>query len=269
MSKFVHSLVVFCFIFIVAQATAFQSIALEKPQIDVGVENKIGDQIDLTIQFYNHLGEKKSLKELILPDRPAILVPVYYQCPRLCGLLLSGVSQLLTTLELELGKDYSVITVSFNDKEGTDLARKRREEYTNLLKKEIKLSATQPLDSWHFLAGDLSAINSLMRQIGFNFKPDSEEFVHTAVLILLTPDGKIARYVSGVKFTPWDVKLGLIEASQGKVGTWFDQAFLTCFRYDHIKGKYVWFIDNVLKLGGALTLLLVMGVVYFSLKVRK
>lgn len=228
---------------------AIERPADELPKLDLS--SKLGSKVDLELQFTKSDGKKVALKELFLPNRPVILVPVYYECPRLCGLLLNGVTTLLNALNLKLGTDLSVIVLSFNSAEGVDLAAKRAEKYRTLL--------TQPAgdpQAWHFLVGDQASIQPLMQQIGFEFKKDSTEYAHTALLTLLTPRGEISQYFTGIEFPAWDVRLALVEASKGAIGSPIDHAFLFCFRFDALLGRYTWAVSGLLKIGGALTLAL-------------
>jgi protein SCO1 len=241
---------------------AASSEAIEKPETELsksGIDTKQGQKINLDLSFTNALGEKKSLKELIDNKKPIILVPVYYGCPRLCGMLLGGVTKLLRDLDLRLSEDYQVVTLSFDDTEGFELAKKKSEKYYS----DLSLSADQT-QSWNFLVGDSENIHSLMSQIGFRYFKDKDEFVHAATIIILTPQGEISQYFTGVEFSPWDVRLALIEASQGKIGSIVDHILLFCFRYDHLKGKYIWAVSNFIRAGGAISLLFLIAVVIWA-----
>lgn len=244
----------------------FASWAVEKPETElskVGIDTKQGQTIDLNLKFTDSAGQTAALKDLINPNKPIILVPVYYHCPRLCGLLLEGFSKLLRGLDLKLGDDFQVVTVSFDDSEGPELAKEKSLKYY--------AEATVPADktsSWHFLVGNSENVHAIMNQIGFRYFKDEGEFAHAATIIVLTPQGEISQYFTGIEFAPFDVKLALIEASQGKIGSLVDHILLFCFRYDHQQGKYTWAVSNLLRAGGAFTLLSLVALVFWASRQR-
>jgi len=233
--------------------------ALEKPKEKlegVGLATERGDSVDLSLTFTDSDGTTKTLGELVAGTKPIILIPAYYSCPRLCGLLLKGVSELLNKIDLTLGEDFRVVTVSFNTREGAADAHRAQETWRSRFK-----GKGDPL-AWHFLVGDSKNVDPLMEQIGFRYLPDGKEFAHTAVIMLLTPSGEISQYFTGISFPTWDVRLALVEASKGEIGTAFDQVLLYCFRFDPTKGKYTWFAFNVVRAGGAITLILLAGLIF-------
>lgn len=236
--------------------------AIEHPENDlekVGISTKQGDLIDLGLVFTNSKGEKEPLSTIFAGTKPVILVPVYYGCPRLCGFLLSGVVELLNGLQLNLGSDYKIVTVSFDETEGPELAAERAKQYREQLK-----NRSNSVSDWHFLVGSKESITPLMKQIGFRYMKDGQEFAHSAVIIILTPGGKISQYFTGINFAPWDVKLSLVEASQGGIGSAIDHILLYCFRFDPTKGKYTWAAFNVMRAGGVLSLLALAAVIFLS-----
>ena len=224
---------------------------------DIVPTTQLGKKIDLSLRFNNAEGKAVTLRELIKAGRPALLFPVYYHCPRMCGLALTGLTTLLNQIELALGADFQVITVSFDTSEQSDLASERKEHYLSLLK-----PSQQKGEAWHFLVGDEANVSALMQQIGFKYRADQGEFVHTSQLILLTPQGEISQYFTGIEYPAWDVRLALIEASKGSIGSALDHVFLFCFRFDSLKGRYIWAVYALLKLGGTLTLLLLGTLIY-------
>lgn len=226
---------------------------LEKPGeelTEVGINAPLGAVIDPNLVFFDSSGSKVTVQELLGRGVPTILVPGYYGCPRLCGLLFSGVKELINKLELELGSEYQVLTVSFDSTDTPKLAQKTEKKYLS----GVRFS-TQVNGNWRFFVGDEVNTAELMRQIGFRFKRDGMEFAHTAAIIILTPQGQISQYFTGIEFSPWDVRMALIEAAHGSVGSALDHVFLFCFRFDQTKGKYTLAAFNVMKLGGAVTLL--------------
>lgn len=234
-------------------------LALEKPGDElkeVGVSTELGTRVDLDLQFTNSEGNLVKLGSLFTKNRPAVIVPVYYSCPRLCGLVLKGVTKLLNAVPLELGEDYQVITVSFDTSETPKIANKRAKEYISQLDSKQNSAA-----GWHFLVGDDANVSALMKQIGFNYRPDGGEFAHTAAIMLLTPNGEVSQYFTGISFPASDVRLALIDASRGNIGTAFDHLLLYCFRFDPTKGKYTWAVVNLMRVVGALSILLLGGLV--------
>ena len=242
-------------------------MALEKPAEDlqeVGLDTELGSKVDLGLTFTNTKGESKTLKEFTVTGKPIVITPVYYDCPRLCGLLLNGATKLFNELNLKFGEEYEVLTVSFNDREKPHLAEKRESEYKARLTK-----AGAVKEAWNFLYGDKENISVLMRQIGFKYLRDKDDFAHTAAIIILTPQGEISQYFTGIEFSAWDVRLALIEASQGKVGSLLDHILLYCFRYDHAEGKYTWAVFNIMRVLGIVSILILVGVVFWATRAKK
>lgn len=216
----------------------------------------LGTTISSRLQFLAEDSKPVLLSEVISGDLPVIIVPVYYGCPRLCGLLMDGVVKLISKLELSLGTDYRVISVSFDPQETPENARIAAAKYL----KAAGLSEPTA-QAWKFLVGNTDNVNKLMAEIGFNFIKDGEEFAHSAAIILLTPQGQISQYFTGISFSPWDVRLALIEASQGRLGSALDHVLLFCFRFDPTKGKYTWAAFNLARVAAFLTFLLLAGLV--------
>ncbi len=241
--------------------------ALEKPGEelqDVGLATELGAQVDSSLTFTNSSGKKVTLGELVSADRPTVIVPAYYDCPMLCGLLLNGLTKLLNKVEdLKLGSDYQVITVSFDHTETPELAAEKKELFTGKF-----TGQGDAKHGWHFLVGSEENVKALMDQIGFYFKEDKDEFAHTAVIMILTPGFKISQYFTGINFPAWDFKLALVEASQGSIGSAIDHVLLYCFRFDPTKGKYTWVATGVMRIGGAITLIL-LGLLIFVLRRRE
>ncbi|MCB0311503.1 MAG: SCO family protein [Bdellovibrionales bacterium] len=236
--------------------------AIEKPGeelVATKLTTVLGNKVDLGLQFTTSAGEKVKLSELLTDRKPLVIVPVYYKCPRLCGLLLDGVTRALPELSLVLGKEYQVLTISFDSSETSDLAAKRAEHYRGRLPEEIG-----DKEGWRFLVGDEANVSALMKQIGFNYERDKDDFVHTAVLMVLTPHGEISQYFTGIDFPAWDLRMALVDAAKGSIGNMLDHVYLFCFRFDPTKGKYTWAAFNIMRLGGVLTLSF-LGILVFKL----
>jgi len=208
-----------------------------------GIIEKLGDHIDLDLIFSDDSGKTGTLRAILDPSKPTILAPVYYECPRLCTLTQEGLLKSINKLELDLGKDYQIISVSFNYKESSNLAAERSKAYRNGLNDKISPSSS----SWKFLVGEKEQVEGLMTQIGFNYEFDQGEYMHAAGLVIISPSGLISRYLFGIEFPENDLKLALIEAGEGKVGSFFSKAMMFCFRYDHLKGQYTFAIWNLIR----------------------
>lgn len=236
------------------------SVAIERPGEeleDVGLSTTLGDKVDLSLEFTDSNGKTFPLSDLTASGKPILLLPVYYTCPRLCGLTLNGLVKGLNELTLELGDDYEMATVSFNSDDTPERADKRAKEF------RAKFKTPELAESgWHFLVGEEKNVSELMQQIGFKYKSDKSEFSHTTALMVLTPTGEISQYFSGISFPGWDLRLALVEASKGSIGTAIDHALLFCFRFDPTKGKYTWAAFNVMRAGAILTLLLIAGLIF-------
>lgn len=225
--------------------------AIDKPGEvlpEVALKTVLGTQLDLSLEFRNERGETLKLGSLLKPGRPTVIIPAYYTCPRLCGLVLDGASKLFSKLTLELGRQYSVVTFSFDSRDTVERAADKGRQFRAALPGAVDSA------SWSFLVGEQRSIDPLMGQLGYGARPDGGDFVHTAALIVLTPEGKISQYFTGIEFSPFDARLALVEASQGGIGSPIDHVFLFCFRFDQTKGKYRWAAFNLMRVGALATL---------------
>jgi protein SCO1/2 len=184
--------------------------------------------------------------------KPIILNLVYYQCPMLCSEVLTGLESALRVLKFDVGKEFDVLTVSFDPKETPQMAAAKKAEY---LKRYGRAGAAE---GWHFLTGPAASIDALTKASGFQYQydPKSGQFAHSTAIMVLTPEGKIAQYYYGVEYAPKDLRLGLIQASENKIGTVVDQVLLYCYHYDPDTGKYGAIISRVLQLAGGATVLI-------------
>ncbi len=221
---------------------------------DVGIDQKLNAQMPLSLFFTDEAGRRVQLKDYF-GKRPVILSFVYYDCPMLCTMVLNGLVRGLRPVSLNPGSDFEIVTVSFDSKETAPLAESKKRVYLNSYRRP---SAAQ---GWHFLTGDEPSIRALTRAAGFNYRWDESggQFAHASGIMILTPDGRMSRYFYGIEFSGRDLRLGLIDASAGKIGTAADQVLLYCFHYDPATGKYGVAIMNVMRLAALATLLLVGG----------
>lgn len=213
----------------------------------VEITEHIGEAIPLDLPFTDSTGREFRLAESFRPDRPVVLILAYYQCPMLCNLVLGGTVKALRGSGLKLGRDYSAITVSIDPSETSAQAAERKGGHLQALGE----AATDP--AWIFSTGAEAQIKALARGLGFGYAYDesTRQFAHPAVVFLLTPEGKISRYLYGLEFSPRDIKLALVEAAGGKVGTSLDRILLSCFKYDPSLRRYGIYVSGILR-GGAL-----------------
>ncbi len=234
----------------------------------IGVDEKLGSQVPLDLPFTDEAGRTVKLNSFFKDDRrPVLLVPGYYSCPRLCSLVFNGVRDGVAATRnknLVPGKDYTILSVSFNPTEGPDLAGAKGRNYrTSFQDGEIVP------EGWVFLTGSPASINRLMEVIGYRYRQDGEEFSHPAAAVFLAPDGKISRYLYGFNHRPHDFRLALVEAARGRIGQTFDHVLLYCFRYDPQKGQYAPYAWAFLRIGGALTALTLAALIFFMLFYRR
>jgi protein SCO1/2 len=229
---------------------------LEQPEDlkGIGIDQKLGQYIPLDLTFNDENGQRVSLKQLIL--KPAILALAYLHCPNVCSLLLQNLAEVLNNLPAEPGKDYIVLTVSFDETEKPSLALEKKRTYMKMIQKPF------PEEAWRFLTGDKENIRKLTDAVGFHFKRVKEDFEHPVLLIILAPDGKIVRYMYGADPLPFDLKIALVEASQGRIGPAIAKVVRFCFSYDPKANKLVF---NMLRVTGTATLIFALSFVLFLL----
>jgi len=217
---------------------------------NVGIEQHLDEQIPADLAFRDESGKTVRLGEYF-GSKPLILNLVYYQCPMLCGEVLSGLESALRVLKFDVGKEFDVLTVSFDPRETPAMATVKKAEF---LKRYGRTGAEQ---GWHFLTGSQESIDALTKAAGFQyqFNKDSGQFAHATAIMILTPDGRISQYYYGVDFAPKDLRLGLIQASNNKIGNVVDQVLLYCYHYDPQTGKYGAVITRVLRLSAVATML--------------
>jgi protein SCO1 len=223
---------------------------------DVNFNQMLDAQVDPALQFRDTDGRVVSLGDSF-GKRPLILALVYYECPMMCNLTLNGLLDVVKEMSLKLGDDYGILTVSFNPAETHVLAARKRENYL------AQLPPTANKDGWRFLVGNEPDIRALTSSVGFEYKYVAEtgDYAHRAGLIVLTPEGRVSRYLPGMQFEERQVRLSLVEASKSRIGTLSDQLFLLCHQFDPTTGKYSLIISRVVNLACGLTLLTVSSVI--------
>lgn len=243
---------------LLATAAPAQRMAHETPKEleGVGVQEHLGDQINLDLMFTAEDGYQKPLRTYFQSGRPVILNLVYYTCPMLCNLVLNAQTEAIRNIPWTPGKEYEIVTVSIDPTENYGIARNKKAAYLTSFEREAP--------GWHFLTDYNGSSARLAEQVGFGYKldPRTGQYAHSAVIFVLTPDGKISRYLYGIKFKPLDIRLSLAEAAEGKLGLSVESFLLYCFHYDPEARSYTLFARNIMRGGGAL-LLLVMGFVLY------
>ncbi len=226
---------------------------------NVGIDQRLDQQVPLDLQFKDETGRTVKLGDYFHAGRPVILNLVYYTCPMLCGEELAGEASALGVLRFTPGNEYEVVSVSFNPDETPKDAAEKKQVYIARLNEHLEHKTNG--DGWHFLTGEQANIKQLADAAGFHYRrdPRTGQFIHAAAIMIVTPTGKIAQYYYGVEFSPKDIRLGLIEASQDKIGTLVDQVVLYCYHYDPKTGRYGAVVTNIIRVAGAATMLVLGG----------
>jgi protein SCO1 len=232
------------------QTPTYSKPASENPFANIGLDQLLNQQLPLTLSFRDETGKMVQLGDYF-GEKPVILSFAYYDCPMLCTLVINGLIRTLRTLSFSAGTEFNIVTVSFNPKDTPPMAAIKRQ--TSLQSYSRKGAE----NGWHFLTGDEKTIQQLTQAVGFRYAYDenTQQYQHPSGIMILTPDGKLSRYFYGIEYAPRDVRLGLIEASAGKIGSPVDQVLLLCFHYDPTTGKYGLIITRALQLGGLATML--------------
>jgi protein SCO1/2 len=220
----------------------------------VGITQNLNAQIPPDLVFRDETGKSVRIGDFF-GDKPILLSQVYFDCPALCTEVLNGELRTMKAISLDLGKDFDAVTVSFEPRDTPALAKSKRDVYIG------QYGRPGAVGHWHFLTGEQQSIEALTNVTGFRYAYDSSirQYAHAAAILVLTPDGRIDRYFYGVQYPARDVRLGLVEASEGKIGTLTDHALLYCYQYDPMTGKYGVVVMNVLRAAGGLTVL-VLGI---------
>jgi|WetSurMetagenome_2_1015567.scaffolds.fasta_scaffold60010_2 protein SCO1 len=235
----------------------FYSNILSNTHEEVGIDEKLGSYIPLNLVFTNEKGEKVELGQLI--KHPTILALVYYHCPGICNPLLNGLTDVIDKLDMEPLKDFNVITISFDEHEGTADAGRWKKEHLASMKRKF------PESAWTFMTGDSLSIRKLTDAVGFYFKRDADSsFLHYGTLIILSEQGKITRYIFGTEFLPFDLKMALIEAQRGEARPTINKILAFCYSYDRTGNKYVL---NFTKIAGSI--ILIFAVILFTVLMIK
>ena len=224
----------------------------------VGIEQRLNNQIPLDLTFRDETGREVRLGEYFKGDKPVLLTLVYYECPMLCNQVLNGVVGTLEAVTFTPGREFEVVTVSFDPREGPELAAKKKETYLKRYRREGAEAG------WHFLTGDKASIDRLTESVGFRYVWDeqSKQFAHASAIMVATPQGRLSHYFYGIDYSPKDLRLALVEASEGKIGSPVDTLILYCYHYDPATGRFAP-VMAVLRAAGVLTVLGLAALIYY------
>lgn len=235
----------------------------------VGIEQKLGDQLPLDTELKDEDGNIVKLGSFFNAGRPVIVAFVYYECPMLCNQVLNGLTGSLKGVSFDAGKEFDVVAISFDAKEfdKPGLAKNKKASYIQ------RYGRPGTEKGWHFLTGTQESIDAVTSAAGFSYRWDekSNQYAHAAGVMVATPEGKMSRYMYGIDYSPKDLKFGVMESAQSKVGTAAEQLLLYCYHYDPSTGKYGLAILNVMRLGGIATLagMGLMGFVFWRRNKRR
>lgn len=224
---------------------------LAQQSLEIGVEEKLNSYIPTDIFLFNIAGDTVYLEDIL--DKPTVINLVYYRCPGICSPLMDGLADVIDKMDMTIGEEYQVITVSFDPRESSMLAERKKNNYTNLMEKK-ELAQT----GWTFYTGDSANVARLTDAVGFRYKAVGNDYIHSATLIITAPDGKITRYMNGTYFLPFEMKMSLLDAAEGKAGTTINKVLQFCYSFDAEGQQYVF---NITKVAGIL--ILFVGLVIF------
>ena len=229
----------------------------------VGIDQRLNSQVPLDLRFRDETGRDVALSSFFHPQKPVILALVYYRCPMLCTQILNGIESSLKAVSLTPGRDFEVLSVSFDPKDTPELAASKKQMYLRRYGRE------GTANGWHFLVGDPAAAKALADSVGFHYRydPKTDQYAHASGIMVLTPDGHVSKYFYGVEYSPRDLRLGLVEASNNKIGNPVDQILLFCYHYDPDTGKYGALTMRILRTTAASFLLV--GGACFWIAIRK
>jgi protein SCO1/2 len=216
--------IVFLCAALVAAAGSPVTAQTTEPPPEIGIQEHLGSSLPMDSELIDENGHLVPLRDLI--THPSIITFVYYRCPGICSPLLTELSHIVEKMDLDPGKDYRILTISFDHREGPELAKGKQESYLGIMDRPVDPSA------WRFLSADSITVRRLTDAAGFYFKPDGNDFIHAGALIVVSPQGKIVRYINGIQYLPFDVKMALLDAGEGKVGPTIAKLLRLCYSYD-------------------------------------
>lgn len=224
---------------------------------EVKIEQRLNEQVPLNLQFKDETGRTVQLSEYLNGSKPVILSLVFYKCPMLCNQILTGLLGSLRSQSFDVGREFDVLTVSFDPRETPELAAEKKQYFIT------RYNRPGAERGWHFLTGDEENIRRLTDAVGFHYNYDEKtnQFAHASGIMIMTPAGRLSRYFYGIEYNPRDLRLGLIEASDNRIGSAVDQLLLYCYHYDPATGRYGPVVMNIMRLGGIVTVLGIGGLI--------
>jgi protein SCO1/2 len=224
---------------------------------EVKIEQRLNEQVPLDLQFRDETGRTVRLSEYINGSKPIILSLVFYKCPMLCNQILTGLLGALRSQSFDAGREFEVLTVSFDPRETPEIASEKKQSFI------ARYNRPGAESGWHFLTGDQESIRRLTDAVGFryNFDEKTNQFAHASGIMVMTPSGKLSRYFYGIEYNPRDLRLGLVEASDNQIGSSVDQLLLYCYHYDPATGRYGPVVMNIMRLGGVATVIGIGGLI--------
>ncbi len=248
------------FYFLLSTFYCLAQPASQRPPVlrDIKFDQLLNNQVPLDLEFRDEAGKTVRLRDYV-KDKPVILSLVYFDCPQLCTMVLTDLLGALKTMPVVPGKEFVSLTVSFDPREKSELAAAKKSEYV------LRLGKPEAASGWHFLTGDEAQIGELAKSVGFRYiwDPVSKQYGHASGLVILTPDGKVSRYLLGLSYAPRDIKFGLMDASQGKIGSLVEQIILYCYQYDPERGAYGLVITRLLRIFAAMTIVTLAALILF------
>jgi protein SCO1 len=227
---------------------------------EVGIEQKLNQDLPLDLVFKDEAGQEVQLRKYF-GQKPIVLALVYYDCPMLCTQILNGMTSAFRVLPFQVGKEFDVVTVSFDPREKPELAAAKKKVYVNYLPEGAHAGAAK---GWHFLTGDASSIKQLTDAVGFRYHYDeaTKQFAHASAIMVATPHGKLSHYFYGIEYSARDLRLALVQSSQNKIGSPVDQLLLYCYHYDPATGKYGAVVMNIVRIAGVITVLGILAMMF-------
>jgi protein SCO1/2 len=237
---------------------------LQPEQEGVTIEQNLGDMLPLDLTFTDSAGQVVALGDYFKAGKPVVLQLGYYRCPMLCDLVMRGMVDASKKLSWLPGEEYEIITLSIDPAESSDLARQTKGTMIELM------GRPEAAEGWHFLVGDQENITQLSQTVGISFKwiPKWQQWSHPAAIVVISPEGEISRYLFGTNYVPQTLRLSMVEAAEGKVGSFLDHALVYCLRFDPSTGQYTYAVMNIMRAGGTLTIIVIVAII-ITLLVRE
>ncbi len=232
---------------------------------DVSFDQNLNAQVPLDSQFYDETGKQVRLRDYFANGKPVVLALVYFTCPMLCSEVMNGLTTSLKAIRFDAGKEFQVLAVSFDPKDTPEAAAATKKTYVTRYRR------AGAENGFHFLTGDAPSIRMVSDAVGFHYQWDekNKQFAHVAGIVVLTPDGKVSRYFYGVEYSPRDLRLSLVEASQNHIGSMVDQVLLFCYHYDPVVGRYTPLVLKMVRTGGVLILVVLGSFIGIMLRKEK